>query len=527
MIILIIAIVAVVGIVWFQWRCFQNTQREIKELNSFFPSIERVSLKECTINKGDIANRDALQRVAKNPPYLKDDDEKSDDDIDVSLIIADGGSQAFKDVVIETNEYLCKNVGTSADLGVLQDICDKKLDVKENAAKSTLNLPLFIGLGGTFIGIIIGVFGFALDLNSLFDTTSSKDVKEDIVTTEIIADNTPSVEQSSEMIENEETKGSDDSTNSLQFLLYGIACAMVASLCGLGFTVYNTAYRYKKATADLDTKRNEYFDFLRRELMPTLANSMSSSLNSLKSVLGHFVDKFGRNLDAYADSAELLNENLEKQHLVLTQIQDLGMTRMANRVASAFVQLNEAADALSTFHQYQQGLNSTIQQVQGGVSQIEALINRFDNFISALNSVANAQSATISLQQQFKDAIEQHFPTGSEGREMWRKEFDHLLNDAQTVSQQLNAQLTQNTNYVQQFVTDNTRFFTSFDELHTVLTALVDYSKAQSECYKDLKDEILSLRKDTKDSQKETAELHKSLLDAVKAMTKAVKDLKD
>ena len=78
----------------------------------------------------------------------------TDADMNVSLICNTNGSAAFRQVVVETNEYLCKNAGTSADLGVLQDICEKKLEVKENAARSTLNLPLFIGLGGTFIGII-------------------------------------------------------------------------------------------------------------------------------------------------------------------------------------------------------------------------------------------------------------------------------------------------------------------------------------------------------------------------------------
>lgn len=523
MLILIIAIVAVIGIVWLQFKCFNSTKKGIEELKTFFPPIDKVALKECTTNKDAISDRFTLRQVAQNPPSKKDEVDMTDDDVNVSLITTAGGSKAFKEVVFETNEYLCKNVGTSADLGVLQDICDKKLEVKENAVKSTLNLPLFVGLGGTFIGIIIGVIGFAFDLNSLFDSTSSSSEIEQTVNAPVGNDNVPAIN----MVESQQNESTSDETNSLQFLLYGIGCAMAASLCGLVLMVINTAINYRKATADLDTKRNEYFDFLRRELMPTLANSMSSSLNSLKSVLGHFVDKFGKNLDAYADSAELLNENLEKQHLVLTQIQDMGMTRMANRVASAFVQLNEAADALNTFHQYQQDLNTTIHQVQGGVAQIDTLIAKFDNFISTLSSVANAQGTAITLQQQFKEAIEQHFPTGADGREMWRKEFDNLLADAQNVSQQLNTQLSQNTSYVQQFVTDNSKFFTSFDEIRSVLSALVEYSRTQSECYRDLKDEILSLRKDTKDSQRETAELHKSLLEAVKAMTKAVKDLKD
>ncbi len=523
MLILIIAIIAVIGIIWFQLKCFNSTKKEIEELKNFFPPIDKVALKECTTNKDKIANRFTLRRVAQNPPSKKDDVDMTDEDVNVSLITTTEGSQSFKEVVFETNEYLCKNVGTSADLSVLQDICDKKLEVKENAVKSTLNLPLFIGLGGTFIGIIIGVIGFALDLNSLFDSTSSSTAMEQVVNVSKGYDNVPTISA----VGMEQTEQSKDETNSLQFLLYGIGCAMAASLFGLVLMVRNTAFNYRQATADLDTKRNEYFDFLRRELMPTLANSMSSSLNSLKSVLGHFVDKFGMNLDAYTDSAELLNENLEKQHLVLTQIQEMGLTRMANRVVSAFVQLNEAADALNTFHQYQQELNTTIHQVQGGVAQIDTLIAKFDNFISTLSSVANAQGTAIALQQQFKEAIEQHFPTGSDGREMWRKVFDNLLTDAQNVSLQLNTQLSQNTSYVQQFVTNNSKFFTSFDEMRSVLAALVEYSKAQSECYRDLKDEILSLRRDTKDSQRETAELHKSLLEAVKAMTKAVKDMKD
>lgn len=523
MLILIIAIVAVIGIVWLQFKCFNSTKKGIEELKTFFPPIDKVALKECTTNKDAISDRFTLRQVAQNPPSKKDEVDMTDEDVNVSLITTTGGSKSFKEVVFETNEYLCKNVGTSADLGVLQDICDKKLEVKENAVKSTLNLPLFVGLGGTFIGIIIGVIGFAFDLNSLFDSTSSSPEIEQTINAPVGNESVTTISA----VESQQNEPSSDETNSLQFLLYGIGCAMAASLCGLVLMVINTAINYRKATADLDTKRNEYFDFLRRELMPTLANSMSSSLNSLKSVLGHFVDKFGKNLDAYADSAELLNENLEKQHLVLTQIQDMGMTRMANRVASAFVQLNEAADALNTFHQYQQDLNTTIHQVQGGVAQIDTLIAKFDNFISALSSVANAQGTAIALHQQFKEAIEQHFPTGADGREMWRKEFDNLLTDAQTVSRQLNTQLTQNTSYVQQFVADNSKFFTSFDEMRSVLSVLVEYSRTQSECYRDLKDEILSLRKDTKDSQRETAELHKSLLEAVKAMTKAVKDLKD
>ena len=47
---------------------------------------------------------------------------------------------------------------------------------------------------------------------------------------------------------------------------------------------------------------------------------------------------------------------------------------------------------------------------------------------------------------------------------------------------------------------------------------MVQYTQVQADCYKDLKGEILSLRKDAKDNQLETIELHKALLDAINAM---------
>ena len=52
--------------------------------------------------------------------------DESKDYTDLSLIVFQGGNKSsnkkFKMIIDRTNEYLCKNTGTSADLGVLEDI---------------------------------------------------------------------------------------------------------------------------------------------------------------------------------------------------------------------------------------------------------------------------------------------------------------------------------------------------------------------------------------------------------------------
>lgn len=231
----------------------------------------------------------------------------------------------------------------------------------------------------------------------------------------------------------------------------------------LRFTVYNSAVTYKAAVSKCDDGKGDYMNFLRRELMPLLSNSMASSLNSLKGVLGHFVDKFGRNLDAYADSAELLNDNLEKQHLVLAEINKLSLTRTANKIAETFMQLKDSADALAVFRTYQEQLNSTIANASGVINQIQTLIGKFENFSTGLSIVISNQNKTAELQREFQEAITTHFPTGAEAREIWRKEFDLLMSEGKHVSESLSAQLTASTEYIQNFVTNNKEFFDTFD----------------------------------------------------------------
>lgn len=490
---LIIAVVIVTAVVIFQFRSFLKTKGKIKELNSLFKDVNTLSLKETSITPSVLKDKVSLQKFLQSiPPRHNDENgDNGKDYLDLSLIVFSDKDKSpnnrFQIIINRTNEYLCKNTGTSADLGILEDICDSQKETLEDEIQNSLNVPLYLGLAGTFIGIITGLFG--VDFNQIFGNTNN-----------LIG---------------------------LQHLLYGIVAAMCASLLGLGFTVYNSAVTYKAAVSKCNDGKEDYMDFLRRELMPLLSNSMASSLNSLKGVLGHFVDKFGRNLDAYADSAELLNDNLEKQHLVLAEINKLSLTQTANKIAETFMQLKDSADSLTVFRTYQEQLNSTIANTSGVINQMQTLIGKFENFSTGLSVVISNQNKTTELQREFQEAITTHFPTGAEARETWRKEFDLLMSEGKHVSENLSAQLTASTEHIQNFVTNNKEFFDTFDKLKEVLDTMVQYTQVQAECYKDMKGEILNLKTDYHNAQLEDIELNKSILKAIETMTDAIKNLKE
>ena len=485
---LIVAVAVVLVVIALQVFSFLKTKKNITELRDLFKEVDNLSLKETSVTSDVLRNKSSLQKFLENIPS-RIEEGLDEDYINLSLIVSQKEGMPkgrLGKIIHRTNEYLCKNTGTSADLSVLRDISDNQKGALEDDIQNSLNVPLYLGLAGTFVGIITGLIG--VDFNQIFGTTSNLD--------------------------------------GLQHLLYGVVAAMFASLLGLGFTVYNSAISYKNAVSKSNEGTEEYINFLRRELMPLLSNSMASSLNSLKGVLGHFVDKFGRNLDAYADSTELLNDNLEKQHLVLSEINKLSLTQTANKIAETFIQLKESADSLNVFRTYQKQLNSTIANVSGMVNQIQTIIGNFNDFATGLSVVISNQNKTTELQREFQEAITIHFPTGGDPRDVWRKEFDMLISEGKTVSENLSTQLTVSTEYIKNFIANNKDFFDTFDKFKEVLDTMVQYTQVQAECYKDLRREILNLRKDYKDAQMESIDLHKSMLKAIDSMTKALDEIR-
>lgn len=504
---IIIAAIIVAIVLVLQYRFYKGTKEKIDELACFFPDESNFTIKESSITMDILSSKAKMEVFLKNPPSKhvevvkewKEEEEDNDETmfspkvaeyIDVNLISAKNiESVSFEEVVNETNAYLCKNVGSSADFILIQDICERKIESLESQISNSLNVPLYLGLAGTFVGIIIGLVGIATNVNSLF--------------------------------------GQAANLSSLTTLLAGVVIAMFASLFGLGLMVRNSAVNYKQALVNCNRHKNGYYDFIRRELMPVLSNSMASSLNSLKSVLGEFIGKFGHNLTAYANSAELLNDNIEKQHLLLVEINKMNQTQVAAEIAKTFATLKDASDSLNVFKSYQQSLNETVKEVNSAVKRIDDIVDTFDDFSKSLKLVVENQGAAADLQKQFSAAIETHFPTGSEAREMWRKQFDELTTDASSVSEELNRQLKASTEYIRSFTDNNKEAFSSIANFKEVLETLVKYSDVQASCYKDLKVEINELKKSQLSVQSNSSKLNADLLTAVREMISAIKTIKN
>ena len=469
---------------------FFNVFYKIKSYKRFFPgSFKEIQIRKFFISKDVLSEPDQFDRYLDSLTNEVQIIEETYDAEEVELLVITNSTMSyhsnFSEVIKSTNAYLCKNKGASADFGILKDTCERHLEKADNEIGNLINVPLYIGLAGTFVGIIFGLRGIDFSATTVGTTTTI-------------------------------------SSASIGQLLNGVIAAMVASLVGLTFTIINSALIYKPAAYKNDTDKNHYYDFLQRELLPFLNIGVSKSLGSFKDVLNHFIIKFGQNMNDYKDSGQLLNENLQKQQTVLEEINKLSLTRTATKIAEVFADLKESAEHLEKFQTYQKGLNNYVDKTEKVSHDMNVIIDNFKDFNVNLKAISNHSVATIELQKQFKDSLEKHFPTINDHRAIWRIQVDELNQDIKDVYKELNSYFKTSTEQIQVFIGNNNNFFTGINEIQNAIKIFVENSSLQKDEFNVLKNQIVDMRNDLKESQKQSIETNKALIDAIIDLKKMI-----
>ena len=116
------------------------------------------------------------------------------------------GNEVFESIKESINKYLNNNSGSVIDFHLLKDAVDRHCDSVENDINALTPVPLYCGLAGTMAGVIVG-------LSSLLYTGSI---------TALLS------------------SGSGNfgaAANGVNDLLSGVAWAMLASICGIFFSI--------------------------------------------------------------------------------------------------------------------------------------------------------------------------------------------------------------------------------------------------------------------------------------------------
>ncbi len=264
----------------------------------------------------------------------------------------------FDTILSAINTYLLKNKGAVTDFHLIKDIVERHVDAEDEDISQFANVPLYLGLMGTMLGIVCGLINLYLVSN-----LASGEIE-------------------------------------IRSFLGAVSIAMFASLWGLFCTVANASFAYKTARRTIEHHKNIFYTFIQTELLPVLEQSITGSIYSLHQNLSRFNDDFKGNLSQLSG---LLNKNhdaLIAQERILQALDKVNAKEFAEANIAILEKLQKSTAKLDTFNKYLSMLEyyvSSTKELSGSFEKLLTHTNNFENLAQKLDSRIDESSQLVQF----------------------------------------------------------------------------------------------------------------------------------
>ena len=343
----VLVVAVVVGL---QIRTFLQTRTKTRQLSLLYPPREALRVEQRLVLPD---GRDLPEYAADAPPEA----------YPATILKADDASAEFQEILLDTNDYLRHNKGAAADFGILKDISERRSQVLDNEVQANVSTPLYLGLLGTFLGVILGLVGIAR--NGV----------------------------------------SDDSA--LTPFLTGVLIAMTGSFVGLLLTLLGNGL-LREARRQLDGRQNQYYTVLQVRLLPILHSDMAGSLSNLKSVLDAFNQQFVGQVDLFNPLMDKVTENIRVQSDFLQRLDTIGYDKMAAANIAVFEKVRESAEMFAAFTGYQQKLNQMLDTGYQSAQSVNGILDRLRGFEKGINDLGQYVGGNNNSVQLMLDFFQKH-----------------------------------------------------------------------------------------------------------------------
>lgn len=303
-----------------------------------------------------------LQRMKEFKDIFKEGESWNilyDDETHFVSSIDGKGNDTFQAIKFSINKYLRSHTGSVVDFNLLKDAVDRHCDSVEEDINTQTPVPLYCGLAGTMLGVIIGLSSllYTNSITSLLGgnkTKNNTEIVQGLKDSEAVAD-----------------KHISQAANGVNDLLTGVAWAMVASILGIGLTTANSLF-FKKYKLEEESGKNDFYAWMQSQLLPELPSDTSDVLQKLVSNLNRFNNIFSKNTKELGSTLSEVNRSYEIQADIIGYLQEMDIERVSAANILVLKELQGCTEELKEFQTY---LNS----VQGYTASIQKFTELFDS----------------------------------------------------------------------------------------------------------------------------------------------------
>lgn len=277
---------------------------------------------------------------------------------EITVLKANGNPNSLFGFILNSiNIYLIRNFGTVNDFNLIKDVVERANQTKDEEIGAMLPLSIYLGLGGTMLGIIVGLF-FMPDVSS------------------------------------------NEFDGAINTLVGGVSLAMITSAVGLGVMIWLTL-RYKGAKSQNEEGKNSFYTYVQTELMPVLTDNAAGSSVTMQRNLNKFNQEFKENIGRFEPVLQSVLQVARDQKDMLQALKDQDITNMAKLNIQLVKTVQASAADFKSFNTYIQTLNKYIASVK---SDMESLVT---DRMQVTNAVAQVDAAMKDAVRQLKIATDE------------------------------------------------------------------------------------------------------------------------
>ena len=273
----------------------------------------------------------------------------------------------IRKVIDSINSYLLRNKGAISDFNLIKDIVERNCDAVDEEINQQIPVPIYLGLMGTVLGIIIGLWSIDFDPNNFMASVTD--------------------------------------------LISSVKWAMGCSFVGLLLTTLLSAWKYRGAKAMLEEQKNELYTFIQIELLPQLSQDANSTILTMQAHLEKFNDGFSENVSGFDGIMNRILLAFDSQVRLTEQLQHMDISRVAKLNTQVLTELRTSMTEFEKFNQYLNLMNSFVQKTAQVTDAVNAQLHRTDEIKGVISSMEdNIENNRIVMEklQNFLQKVEAH-----------------------------------------------------------------------------------------------------------------------
>lgn len=378
-------IIGVICIIGLQVAVFFQTLMRVRLFEQIFPSNEVFEVVKVGLTRQmfKLPPNDLLDNINK---YTLESEQSDEGLLYVDIIIQKGeGNKVTDKIVRNINTYLLRNRGVAADFHLIKDMVERNVAVVENDIQQSVSLPLYLGLLGTFMGIVLGLM----------------------------------------QISGESLSGDPNAAGmAIQLLLGGVKIAMIASFTGLLCTLAGNSFFFKLAKRKVEDSRNEFYTFIQMDLMPLLNQNINSTLYSLQNNLHKFNEEFKGSIQQLSGAMGKHVQTIQSQERILETLNKMDVVNFANANVVILQELQTSMEQFKSFNKHVGNISELVGSARAFADTIGQVMSRTDE----LQVIGNNIVSVFSQNKELMAFLQHHYNSLDDSHQLITKAVNGVSN---------------------------------------------------------------------------------------------------